>query len=187
MNGQYWADLLSQKLGYTVTPGEPYYTAGCTTVERSASCPMRDPRDAPGPRLRRRFCRTFPRRIRATTSSRPRPNNQTLRDDKGALRIDANTRWGALSAYYFSDDYSLDNPYPTAQGGANVPGFNALSLGRAQLASVGLTTTFGPAAINELRFGIHAYRQRRRPAGRAASARRWLRRASWIARGNPGS
>ena len=39
--------------------------------------------------------------------------------------MDGNTRWGSLSAYYFSDDYRLNNPYPTGQGGANVPGFNA--------------------------------------------------------------
>ena len=86
-------------------------------------------------------------------------NNQTLRDDKGAMRVDGNTRWGALSAYYFSDDYRLDNPYPTGQGGANVPGFNAVSLGRAQLASLSLSSTFGPAAMNELRLRLHASRQ----------------------------
>ncbi|HEY2469252.1 MAG TPA: hypothetical protein VGI45_15630 [Terracidiphilus sp.] len=79
--------------------------------------------------------------------------NQNLRDDKGALRADGNTRWGALSAYYFSDDYRMDNPYPTGQGGANVPGFNAISMGRAQLATFGLTTTLSSTSINELRFG----------------------------------
>ena len=52
--------------------------------------------------------------------------DKTLRDDKGAYRLDANTRWGLLSAYYFLDDWSQNNPYPIAQGGANVPGFNAL-------------------------------------------------------------
>lgn len=29
VNGQYWANLLSAKLGYAVYPGEPYYTPGC--------------------------------------------------------------------------------------------------------------------------------------------------------------
>src|SRR5262249_7124091 len=56
-------------------------------------------------------------------------------------------------AYYFSDDYRMDNPYPTGQAGANVPGFNAISLGRAQFVTAGLTSTLGPAAINELRIG----------------------------------
>jgi hypothetical protein len=78
-------------------------------------------------------------------------NNETLEDDKGAARIDSNTRWGLLSGYYHTDDYSLDNPYPTGQGGANVPGFNALSSGHAQLASLGLTSTLSANTVNELR------------------------------------
>lgn len=28
--GPYWAKILSQRLGYAVTSGEPYYTQGCT-------------------------------------------------------------------------------------------------------------------------------------------------------------
>ena len=34
VSGPYWASLLSQKLGYGVSAGEPYYTPGCT----SATC-----------------------------------------------------------------------------------------------------------------------------------------------------
>jgi hypothetical protein len=79
--------------------------------------------------------------------------NESLRDDKGAIRIDYATLVGSLAAYYFADDYGLNNPYPSSQGGANVPGFNALSMGRAQLATLSLTTTFGPAAVNELHLG----------------------------------
>lgn len=36
VNGQSWADLLTQKLGYTVTPGESYYTKGC--IGRTSRC-----------------------------------------------------------------------------------------------------------------------------------------------------
>ena len=78
--------------------------------------------------------------------------NQTLRDDKGAYRLDANTRWGLLSAYYFLDNWSQNNPYPVAQGGANVPGFNALYTGRAQLIDLGDTKTLAPTAVNEFHF-----------------------------------
>ena len=56
-----------------------------------------------------------------------------------------------LSAYYFFDDYNLNNPYPTGQGGASVPGFNALNLGRAQLINLGDTKTFGASIVNEFR------------------------------------
>ena len=152
VNGQYWANLLSQKLGHTVMAGEPYYKEGCTTVEAcvlpNAQIPERA-WSAPA----KAILPYIPAPNQGNNNFSTSANNQNLRDDKGAFRIDANTRWGEVSAYYFSDDYWLDNPYPTAQGGANVPGFHAVSLGRAQLASVGLTSTFGPAAINELRFG----------------------------------
>jgi hypothetical protein len=65
-------------------------------------------------------------------------NGETTRDDKGSFRVDGNSaKWGTLSAYYFFDDYTVNNPYPTGQGGASVPGFNALNLGRAQLGQFG--------------------------------------------------
>ncbi len=78
--------------------------------------------------------------------------NETLRDDKGAYRLDANTSWGLMSAYYFRDDWSQNNPYPVAQGGATVPGFNALNTGRAQLLGLGDTKTLSPTTVNEFRF-----------------------------------
>ena len=57
---------------------------------------------------------------------------------------------GLLSGYYFIDDFDLDNPYPVAQSGASVPGFNAITTGRAQLISLGDTKTFNARAVNEL-------------------------------------
>ena len=76
--------------------------------------------------------------------------NQTSRDDKGAVRMDGNSRLGLLSAYYFIDDFNLDNPYPVAQSGASVPGFNALTTGRAQLVALGDTKTLNSTTVNEL-------------------------------------
>jgi len=78
--------------------------------------------------------------------------NETLRDDKGAYRLDNNSRFGVFSAYYFGDDYTLNNPYPIAQSGANVPGFNALNLGRAQLLSLSHTNALGTTAVNDFHF-----------------------------------
>ena len=57
---------------------------------------------------------------------------------------------GQLSLYGFVDDYNLLNPYPTEQGGANVPGFQARNQGRAQLYAATLTTTLGPRTVNTL-------------------------------------
>jgi hypothetical protein len=77
---------------------------------------------------------------------------QRLNDGKGSARVYAQTaRFGTLAAYYFIDSYNLNNPYPTQQGGASVPGFNALSNGRSQLASLSDTKTFGSTFVNEFR------------------------------------
>jgi len=151
VTGQNWANLLSQELGYSVSPGESYFTPGCT---KSSQC-------------------VFPNALIPTSAWSapakdllqyiPRPNvgadtfatsasNQTLQDDKGAYRLDYDTHWGLLSAYYFLDRYALNNPYPVAQSGASVPGFNALYLGQAQLLSLGDTKSLGSQAVNEFHF-----------------------------------
>jgi hypothetical protein len=150
VGGPYFASLLSEKLGYAVTAGEPYYTAGCT----SATCVFpgavipQNAWSAPATNLLKYIPgANNPNGTFSTSSS-----NLTLRDDKGAYRLDADTHWGLLSAYYFLDDWSQDNPYPIAQGGANVPGFSALYLGRAQLLSLGDTKTINSTSLNEFRF-----------------------------------
>jgi Carboxypeptidase regulatory-like domain len=152
VSGGNWAALLSQKLGYTVTAGEPYYTPGCT----SATCVLPDatiPKtawSAPATNL----LKYIPGPTNSNGTFSTSAFNQTLRDDKGAYRLDANTHWGLLSAYYFIDDWSQDNPYPVAQGGANVPGFNALYSGRAQLLDLGDTKVLSANAVNEFHFSF---------------------------------
>jgi Carboxypeptidase regulatory-like domain len=149
VGGANLANILTGKLGYPVASNEVYYTPGCTTstcvfpgamipqVAWSApakyllnSIPL--PNDGPA---------TF------TTASQ----GEVLRDDKTSFRVDGNNhRWGLLSAYYFFDDFTLNNPYPTGQGGASVPGFNALNTGRSQLVNLADTKTFGVASVNEV-------------------------------------
>jgi len=150
VGGPYFASLLSQKLGYTVTSGEPY--SGCATVAQAQQGQCVFPNGI------------IPQSAWSTPAQRllqyiPAPNtpngfatsafNQLLRDDKAGIRVDANTRAGLLSAYYFIDDFNLDDPYPVAQSGASVPGFNALSTGRAQLLALGDTKTLSATAVNE--------------------------------------
>ncbi len=148
VSGPYLAGLLTQKLGYSVAAGEPYYTPGCTQPSQCVFPNAVIPQSAwsvPAQRLLQYI---------------PAPNNpsgtfatsaydQTLSDDKGSARLDANTRLGLLTGYYFLDNYSLDNPYPVAQSGASVPGFDALTTGRAQLASLGATKVLNATAVNE--------------------------------------
>ena len=143
VSGPYLASLLTKQLGRPVTSGERY-----TNVFPDGNVPQ-SAWSAPG---------------RSLLQSIPSPNvgsdefstsafSQTVRDDKGSGRIDGNSRLGQLSAYYFIDDYSLDNPYPGSVAGASIPGFDALYIGRAQLFSAGDTKTIGSKTVNEFHLG----------------------------------
>jgi hypothetical protein len=150
VSGPYWANLLSQKLGYAVSSGERYYFPGCTSPSQCVLPNAIIPQSAwsapalsllkyiPAPNL--------PGNVFSTSAY-----DQILHDDKIGERVDASTRWGTVFGYYSLDNYTENNPYPTAQGGANVPGFNALNTGRAQLAVLGDTKTLGASAVNEFR------------------------------------
>ncbi len=153
VSGPYLAGQLAQKLGYAVSSGEPYFFSGCTSAAQCVFPNAQIPQSAwSAPALA--LLQNIPQANQGATIFSSASENETLRDDKGAMRMDAATRWGSFSAYYFADDYRLDNPYPTGQGGANVPGFNAISQGRAQLLSLGYTKIFSANAINELHFGF---------------------------------
>lgn len=153
VTGQYWADQLSKKLGYAVSPGEAYYKPGCASTAQCVFPNAVIPRSAwSGPA--RQLLQYIPSPNLSNGYFSTSSAAKTLRDDKGAVRVDAGTRFGMLSSYYFADDYSLDNPYPTSQGGANVPGFNALNLGRSQLLNLGITKSFGSRTVNEFHFSF---------------------------------
>jgi hypothetical protein len=168
VSGLAWADTLTtnlgyQSLGYKVYPGEPYYFPGCTTacVLPTLQIPA-SAWSAPAQNL----LQYIPAPNASSDQFATSAYNQALRDDKGSLRLDANTGWGLVSAYYFLDDYSLNNPYPVAQGGASVPGFNALYHGRAQLFSVGDAKTLSTTAVNELHISyMRAFNDLGQPQG----------------------
>jgi carboxypeptidase family protein len=155
VSGSYLATLLSQKLGYPVSSGEAYYILGCTTatcVFPNAVIPQ-SAWSAPAINLLKYIPSPNTGADQFSTSAYP----ETVRDDKASGRVDANSRWGQLSAYYFFDNYRLDNPYPGQQGGASVPGFDALTYGQAQLISLGDTKTFGSGSVNEAHVGFLRY------------------------------
>jgi hypothetical protein len=141
VSGPYLASLLTG-LGYPATQGEPYSSVFPNGVIPAHAW------SAPATNL----LQYIPTPNNANGTFSTSAYNKTLRDDKGAYRLDANTRWGLMSAYYFLDDWSQNNPYPVAQGGADVPGFNALYTGRAQLLGLGDTKTLSTTTVNEFRF-----------------------------------
>jgi hypothetical protein len=155
VTGTYWANLLSQELGYPVQAGEPYslYNAStqsnaCTNTTQcvfpSGVIPT-SAFSAPAGQL----LKYIPPPNLGTNVFTTSAYDETLRDDKGSGRLDANTRFGLLSGYYFFDQYSVVSPYPS--GGANVPGFSAANAGRAQDVNFAVTKNFGPSSVNEFR------------------------------------
>ena len=181
VNGESWADRLSQSLGYPVSAGEPYYFSGCENrgqcVLPSANIPL-SAWSGPAKTLIGAIPLPNQRANGFSTSA----FDESLRDDKAAARIDAHKGRESATAYYFFDGYALNNPYPTAQGGASVPGFNAITLGRSQLASLGLTTILSGDTVNEFHLGyLRDANNVGRPQGGVGPALR--PRGSLIARG----
>ncbi len=144
VSGPYIASLLSRELGYPVSQGEPYAAVFPNGVipPNAWSAPAKNLLQyIPTPDIGANLF---------STSAFP----ETVRDDKGAGRIDANTRIGQISGYYFIDNYRLDNPYPGQQGGASVPGFDALTIGQAQMITVGVAKSIGSTFVNEFHAGF---------------------------------
>ena len=141
VKGTYWADVLSQRLGYSVTAGEPY-----SSVFPDGVIPTR----------------AFASPVAATLKYIPLPNsgansftsagqNRKITDDKMGQRVDfINQLTGNWSMYYHFDDSTIDNPLPSA----NVPGFPSTTPQRAQLAVLSNTHVFGPTAVNEARLSF---------------------------------
>ena len=143
VSGPYIAALLTQKLGYAVTSGEAY-----SRVFPGGAIPRRA-WSAPGKNL----LGYIPSPNVSASQYSTAAFAQTVRDDKGSVRMDGNSRFGQTSGYYFVDDYYLDNPYPGSVAGASIPGFDALYIGRAQLLSLGDNKVIGSAAVNEFHSG----------------------------------
>lgn len=148
VQGTNWASQLSQTLGHPVSVGEPYYTSGCTST---AQCVF------PGAKIPTSAFSTPSKNLLPYV---PKPNGvdgsgvptyasaripNTLRDDKGSGRLDADTRFGLISGYYFFDDNTLFNP------NAVEPGFGTGSTGRVQVIDLGDTKTISSTSVNEAR------------------------------------
>jgi hypothetical protein len=153
-------EALSQRLGYTVTSGEPYWVEGCNTLAdaQAGKCVFPGqviPQAAWSP-VSLATLKFIPNPI-GDLGGQPyfstAAEKQTVRDDKFAQRIDLMTqRAGNFSFYYHFDDSDVLRPYPSWI--SNLPGFAAVTPTRAQQANISHTLTLGATAVNEARFNF---------------------------------
>jgi hypothetical protein len=149
VNGAYWANILSKKLGYTVNAGEPYYSQACAST---ATCVFPNaviPAAAISP-VALKMMQYIPT-PNSTQGGEPfyqtSAFNATLTDNKAGIRVDANSRYGAMFAYYAFDKYLTINPYYAV----NIPGFNASNSGLTQMVNLGLTTIINKSTVSDAR------------------------------------
>ncbi|HXH50840.1 MAG TPA: TonB-dependent receptor [Terriglobia bacterium] len=140
-------EVLTNRLGYTVTNGEPYYDPGCTST---ADCVF------PGGIIPQA---AWSPAAAGTISYMPEPTpglggstfsttseKQHLRDDKFSVKGDLDTEsLGRWSLYYTLDNTNLLDPYPAA----NVPGFPASTPQQAMQTVLSNTRSFGSRNVNE--------------------------------------
>jgi len=163
VGGPGFAAVLNQRMNLpvnTIFDTEPYYFVGCADQSQCVFPGASIPKTAWSPvAISMLNLGLIPQ---PNVTNNPNFNyassqySAKLRDDKGGVRIDQNTRFGTLFGYYFLDDYLLNSPYPN--GGANIPAstfaYNATTAGRAQLLNLGDTKNLGATSVNELRLSF---------------------------------
>lgn len=174
VNGSGWANVLGSRMGATVTSGEPYYyaagmvnpatinsstgvgvpyTSNCTTPGQCVFPNALIPQVAWDP-VAVNTLKYIPAPT-GTLNGGPgyatAAFNGTLSDNKGGIRVDANTHAGNLSGYYFFDQFTTTTPYTQ---GINIPGFTSSNHGRGQMINLSLISTISSSKVNEVRLNF---------------------------------
>jgi hypothetical protein len=145
-----WPTTLSNRLGYTVTAGEPYSFVGCNST---ADCVF------PGGLIPKTKWSAPALGILPYIPAANSPDGTTysnnsqrnrITDNKIGERVDfSNLKTGNWSFYYHFDDSTVNSALPS--GGASVPGFPAVTPTRAQEFVISDNKTIGTSAVNEAR------------------------------------
>jgi Carboxypeptidase regulatory-like domain len=151
VNGTAWANQLTQQLGQTVTANEPYYFSGCTS---SAQCVL------PNAQLSTSSFNPISAKLlkyilpanNANGSYSTSSGKINIHDNKFSGRLDANSPFGLLTAYYYFDRFDRIDPYWS--GNAPLyPGFAVDGKGQTHNINLGSTKTLSSASVNEFRLG----------------------------------
>jgi hypothetical protein len=151
VNGNYWAQVLTQRLGYAVQSGEPYSSPGCTLT---SDCVF------PGGVIpQRAFDKPSVNMLPYIPVGNLSPSQGLYADDsqkapivdtKLGQRVDfVNQKTGNWSFYYHYDDSTTTTPL-----NASFPGFPSITPERAQMVTMSNTKTLSPTAVNEFRLSF---------------------------------
>jgi hypothetical protein len=151
VNGNYWAQVLTQRLGYAVQSGEPYSSSGCTLT---SDCVF------PGGVIpQRAFDKPSVNMLPYIPVGNLSPSQGLYADDsqkapivdnKLGQRVDfVNQKTGNWSFYYHYDDSTTTTPL-----NASFPGFPSITPERAQMVTMSNTKTLSPTAVNEFRLSF---------------------------------
>jgi len=148
VNGVFWAQTLSTRLGYTVNNGDPYYVPGCTLPGQCVFPNAIIPSTAfAAPAVGILPYIPLPNVPGTTDQFSDNSQKNRVRDDKAGQRVDfINQKTGNWSFYYHYDDSTVVNAL-----NASVPGFESVTPSRAQQFVISNTKTFGPTAVNQVR------------------------------------
>jgi hypothetical protein len=156
VNGAAWATQLTQQFssstGQVVTAGEPYFFAGCTLPTQCVFPNAKLPTSAYSPISTKLLAFIQPANNATQDAFSTSSGKINLHDNKFSGRVDGNSRWGLLSAYYYFDKFDRIDPY-WASPRPLYPGFGIASKGWTHNINLGDTKTFGSATVNEFRVG----------------------------------
>jgi len=172
-----WATQLSQKLGYTVVGGEKYYFPGCTSTDPVTGCVFGDPSGNPHldpSKFNSISQNLLPFILPADPSTvvggapgtfSTSSGKINLHDNKFSGRVDGNSRFGLLTAYYYFDRFDRIDPYWPSNFPL-YPGFAIDSKGQTHTIELADVKTLSSASVNEFRLGYFRLNTRfNRPLG----------------------
>jgi hypothetical protein len=160
VTGAAWASQLDTQLGQpagTFQAGiTPYYTLGCTSFSQCVFPNMQLSQNGFSPISQQLLKYVLPANgpigADGTGTFSTSSGAINLHDNKFSGRLDGNSRFGLLTAYYYLDHYDRIDPY--WPGNAPLyPGFAISGRGRTHNINLGATKTLSSTSVNELRVG----------------------------------
>ncbi len=149
VSGPYWAQVLTQRLGYTVTANEPYSSSKCVST---ADCVFPNgviPAKAFSPIAVNLFKNYIPVPNAGTTTFNPPSIISTNNEDKWGQRVDfENSKTGRWYGYWHMNNATAVSP---GTYGPQYGNFGTTQPVRAQQGILSNTLTLGPSAVNEAR------------------------------------